>query len=61
MLLGIEVKTEAVRVRDHLLKREIITGTSSKKDVLRLLPPLTLKKEAADFFVDQIKDFEEVM
>ncbi len=59
LLLGIEVEIEAVRVRDYLLEKQIITGTSSNKDVLRLLPPLTLKKEAVDFFLNQLKGFED--
>src|SRR6202011_1148724 len=41
-LLGIEFKEKAGPVHAALLKRKIITGTSSDPHVLRLLPPLNL-------------------
>ena len=52
MLLGIEFKDEiAAHVHKALLARKIITGTSSDKRVLRLLPPLCLKQDQIDLFV----------
>jgi len=56
MLLGLEFKDEiAAQVHKALLERKIITGTSSDKRVLRLLPPLCLKQEEIDLFVDALR------
>jgi acetylornithine/succinyldiaminopimelate/putrescine aminotransferase len=55
MLLGVEFAEEiAAQVHAALLERRIITGTSSDKRVLRLLPPLCLKIEEADLFVEAL-------
>ena len=43
LLLGLVCDTPAAKVRDALLKNEILTGTSADPDVLRLLPPLVLQ------------------
>jgi acetylornithine/N-succinyldiaminopimelate aminotransferase len=52
MLLGLEFKDEiAAQIHKALLERKIITGTSSDKRVLRLLPPLCLKQDEVDLFV----------
>ena len=42
-LLGLITRQPAKTVRDALLERDILTGTSDDPHVLRLLPPLTLK------------------
>jgi acetylornithine/N-succinyldiaminopimelate aminotransferase len=57
-LLGIEFREKAAQVHRALLDRRIITGTSSDPNVLRLLPPLCLKSDEVDLFVDAL---EEVM
>ena len=50
MLLGLECRTPAREVRDALLDRDILTGTSSHASWLRVMPPLTLRaSEAAQF------------
>jgi acetylornithine aminotransferase/acetylornithine/N-succinyldiaminopimelate aminotransferase len=55
LLLGIEFKEEsAARMHKALLERHIITGTSSDARVLRLLPPLCLKREEVELFVDAL-------
>jgi acetylornithine/N-succinyldiaminopimelate aminotransferase len=51
-LLGLEFADKAKPVHEGLLERKIITGTSSDPRVLRLLPPLCLKREEVDVFVD---------
>jgi acetylornithine/succinyldiaminopimelate/putrescine aminotransferase len=57
LLLGVEFTEEiAAKVHKALLERRIITGTSSDARVLRLLPPLCLKLEEADMFVDALKE-----
>jgi acetylornithine aminotransferase/acetylornithine/N-succinyldiaminopimelate aminotransferase len=55
LLLGVEFKEKAAPVHQALLEQRIITGTSSNPNVLRLLPPLCLKREQADLFVDALK------
>ncbi len=42
-LLGLKTGPRAASVRDALLERDILTGTSSDPHVLRLLPPLILE------------------
>ena len=53
-LLGIEFNDKAARVHQALLDRKIITGTSSDPKVLRLLPPLCLKEEHVELFVNAL-------
>ena len=55
-LLGLEFKEKAASIHQALLERHVITGTSSNPHVLRLLPPLCLKKEEIDLFVDTLKE-----
>lgn len=57
LLLGIELLDEAAMVRDYLLENGIITGTSAKKNVLRLLPPIILKKEDLGIFFEALKKY----
>jgi acetylornithine aminotransferase/acetylornithine/N-succinyldiaminopimelate aminotransferase len=53
-LLGLEFADKAKTVHEALLEQKIITGTSSDPKVLRLLPPLCLRKEEVDLFVDAL-------
>jgi len=53
-LLGLEFADKAKPVHEALLERKIITGTSSDPKVLRLLPPLCLKREEVDLFVEAL-------
>lgn len=55
-LLGLEFADKAAPIHKALLDRRIITGTSSDPRVLRLLPPLCLKTEEVDLFVDALED-----
>ena len=56
LLLGLEFDEEiAAKVHEALLVERIITGTSSDARVLRLLPPLCLKREEIDLFVGALK------
>jgi acetylornithine aminotransferase/acetylornithine/N-succinyldiaminopimelate aminotransferase len=57
LLLGVELhrgKT-AKEVRDALLDRGIITGTSVDPHVLRILAPITLTQDDADLFIDTME------
>ncbi len=53
-LLGLEFADAAKTVHEALLEHKIITGTSSDPKVLRLLPPLCLKRGEVDLFVDTL-------
>jgi acetylornithine/succinyldiaminopimelate/putrescine aminotransferase len=53
-LLGLEFADKAKPVHEALLQHKIITGTSSDPNVLRLLPPLCLKREEVDLFIETL-------
>ena len=53
-LLGLEFAGQAAPIHKALLERQIITGTSSEPNVLRLLPPLCLRAEEVDLFVEAL-------
>jgi acetylornithine/succinyldiaminopimelate/putrescine aminotransferase len=55
-LLGIEFEEPAARVHAQLLKKKIITGTSSAPNVLRLLPPLCIGLTELNLLVDALKE-----
>ena len=44
-LLGLKTRPKAAAVRDALLARDILVGTSADPHMLRLLPPLILAKD----------------
>ncbi len=50
-LVGLKIARDAAKVRDALLARSIVVGTADEPGVLRLLPPLTLRKPHVDEFV----------
>jgi acetylornithine/N-succinyldiaminopimelate aminotransferase len=55
LMLGISFDFPASTVRNALLnEHRIFTGSSSDKNTLRILPPLILKKEEADIFLNAI-------
>jgi acetylornithine/succinyldiaminopimelate/putrescine aminotransferase len=54
-LLGLEFREKAAPVHKALLDRKIITGSSSDPNVLRLLPPLCLKPDEVDLFVELLQ------
>src|SRR5216684_2253277 len=53
-LLGLEFADKAKPIHEALLENKIITGTSSDPKVLRLLPPLCLKRDEVDLFVNAL-------
>jgi len=55
-LLGIKLREKAAAIHQELLERKVITGTSSDAHVLRLLPPLCLKRAEIDLFVSALRD-----
>ena len=54
-LLGIEFAENCKPFHAKLLENKIITGTSSNPKVLRLLPPLCVKKEEIDRLIEVLK------
>ncbi|HEY7546450.1 MAG TPA: aminotransferase class III-fold pyridoxal phosphate-dependent enzyme, partial [Blastocatellia bacterium] len=54
-IVGIRFKgSEARLYQQSLLERKIITGLSDDPKVLRLLPPLTLRRPEIDLFIDEL-------
>ncbi|MGI9035040.1 MAG: aspartate aminotransferase family protein, partial [Pyrinomonadaceae bacterium] len=54
-LLGIEFAGNCKPVHQKLLEHKIITGTSSNPNVLRLLPPLCVKKAEIDLLIEVLE------
>lgn len=58
-LVGIKFEAgKAKPVQQALLERKIITGLSDDPSVLRLLPPLTLKRAEIDLFLGELAAIE---
>jgi acetylornithine aminotransferase len=56
LMIGIEFEQEITEIRKKLLfDKKIFTGVSGKH-IIRLLPPLNLKKENAQLFVQKFKE-----
>ncbi len=53
-LIGIEFASEAKTYHAKLLANNIITGTSSNPNVLRLLPPLCVKVDEIDLLIETL-------
>ncbi len=56
LLLGLRCKVPAAEVRDALLERGILTGTSGDPSVLRLLPPLTIVDSDIHFLASRLAE-----
>lgn len=55
-LIGIRfLSGQSKPYQQALLKQKIITGLSEDPSVLRLLPPLTLRRPEIDLFLDELK------
>lgn len=53
LMIGIELDGPCAAIRTELLQtHKIFTGTSSSKNTLRVLPPLTIKKNEVDVFIE---------
>ncbi len=55
-LLGLRCRRPAKDVQAALLDRDVLVGTSSDPNVVRLLPPLTLEKQHVDTLVNALSD-----
>ena len=60
LLLGLvlDPRVAASAVRDHLLRRGVLVGTSADPSVIRLSPPLTLDPTDADVLRDALAPLE---
>ena len=58
-LMGIRCTRNARQVRDELLARNILVGTSADPCVLRLLPPLILEQQHVQQLIDNLAELPE--
>ena len=57
LMLGVEFDFEVGPLRKKMImEKHIFTGSSSNKNLLRILPPLTVKKEDIDQFIFALKE-----
>jgi len=57
LMLGLEFDFEIGEIRKRLIyDHHIFTGGSKNKKLLRILPPLTVKKEHIDIFIKALKE-----
>ena len=53
LMLGIKLDIPATEIRNELFKtHKIFTGTSSDKNIIRILPPLNITEKEADLFMN---------
>jgi len=55
-LLGLRCRRSAPEIRDELLARNILVGTSADPAVLRLLPPLILERQHIEQLINCLAD-----
>ncbi|MCX8472946.1 MAG: aminotransferase class III-fold pyridoxal phosphate-dependent enzyme [Sediminibacterium sp.] len=56
LMIGIEFQSPCQQIRSELLERfKIFTGTSSNKNVLRILPPLNIQKIDLIYFIQALQ------
>jgi acetylornithine aminotransferase len=57
LMLGLEFNFEVGALRKTLIyDKKIFTGGSSNKNLLRILPPLTVQKKHIDYFFKSLKE-----
>src|SRR5262245_5742215 len=56
LLLGLKTRVKAAAVRDALLSRDILVGTSADPHMLRLLPPLILSTEHVQRLAEALEE-----
>jgi len=57
LMLGVEFDFEVGDLRKKLIfDKHIFTGGSNNKNLLRILPPLTIKKEHITYFIKSLKE-----
>ncbi len=58
LLLGLRCRGPAAKVRNALLERGILTGTSGDPHVLRLLPPMTINEKDIHYLATRLAELE---
>ena len=57
LMLGVEFNFDVSTLRKKMIiERHIFTGNANNKNLLRILPPLTIKKSAIDTFIVALKE-----
>ena len=57
LMLGLEFDFDVSELRKKMiLEKHVFTGNSNNKNLLRILPPLTIKKEAINHFIKVLKE-----
>jgi acetylornithine aminotransferase len=57
LMLGLEFDFEVGELRKKLItEKHIFTGGSNNKNLLRILPPLSISKNEIDVFVEALKE-----
>jgi acetylornithine/N-succinyldiaminopimelate aminotransferase len=59
LLLGLHTRPKATRVRDALLERNVLVGTSADPHVVRLLPPLIIDRTHVDQLSQALKELDD--
>ena len=55
-MLGLEFDFPIAEIRKNLIfNHHIFTGSAKNPNLLRILPPLTIKKEHVDAFINALK------
>ena len=55
-MLGLEFDFEVAKLRKELIyTHHIFTGGSSNKNLIRILPPLTVKEKHFDYFFEALQ------
>ena len=56
-MLGVEFNFDVSALRKKMIiEKHIFTGNANNKNLLRILPPLTIKKKAIDTFIVALKE-----
>ena len=58
LLLGLQTRQPAARLRAHLYSRQILSGAASDPHLLRLMPPLTLSDESVSRLIEACQSVE---
>jgi acetylornithine/N-succinyldiaminopimelate aminotransferase len=58
-LAGLHCKSSAASVRNQLLEKDILVGTSADPNIIRLLPPLILEEQHVQRLIDSLAELPE--
>jgi len=55
LMIGLEFTYPTGKLRNLLIEEKVFTGSSNNKNVLRILPPLTVNKSEVDLFISKLQ------